>query len=199
MAKAYPVEQLKFIPRPDDAFLSFAERRLPEAANQTWSADSPLKLVGGALAEWINQADSTIYAFALKNGQNLAAASHGSEALQAQVILCHEDLAIEANLLGAAAATYVLLATDEGAVYDLAKSATLYQGYPVGVSIAPGQLMTAQPGWYVRNTKTGTGAVKVTSFVTTSLSPTSADFGAVPGDTNARIRCHVLAGVSDNY
>lgn len=196
MAKTYPIGPLKVYVE-DDPDLSFAERHFVEAASQTFNVGAPLKLGTNGLAEWVSNADAAIFAWALTKGQNSTsvpayAISNNDQAITAaptmlKGILADQDIIIEGNLLAASAANYVLLAADWGATKDLIKKTALYTAGGAN-----------QDGWYVQNTASA-ATVQILSFGSMFTSPTTNDWGAIPGDTNAIVRVKVIPGKSVWY
>ena len=154
---------------PSNSFLSLYEREYPEGASQTFPVGSPLKLASGLAVVWVNPTDASLAAFSLTAGQNTTGAT-------VKVVLAMPEVHFEANLLGSAAADYVLLATDLGTAYDLKSSSTL--------------LGAASAGWYVAATTTDV-ACRVVQFDADQPIANSTSTRPVAGDTNARIKARV--------
>jgi hypothetical protein len=196
VAKTYVVGPLKVFIE-DDPDLSFAERSFVEAASQTFDVGAPLKWNGTTgLAEWVSNADAAIFAWGLTKGQNLSAPSYAISNADQTItptptmlkgLLAGPGVVIEGNLLAASAAAYVLLAGDWGAQKDLIKRAALYT-----------QSGTAHDGWYIQNTASA-ATVQIFSLNSMDIPPVNNDWGAIPGDTSARVRVKVIPGKSVWY
>jgi hypothetical protein len=148
----------------------------PEGASQVFKIGWPLKFASGLLAEWVSVADGQLVGFALADGQNLA-----SPTIPAKYVAAYPEISIEGNLLDSSAADEVLVAADLGIEQDLIKGANL-----LGTGVA---------GWYIQNTAAG-AAVKTYGLQTSYTLPTADAYQPAVGDTNARLRASVKAGVS---
>lgn len=127
MANTWPKAALTVI-SVDKDFLAFAERDFPEAASQTFLADSPLKNSSGKVAEWVSKADALVCAWALQAGKNTTGATTLG-------ILALNEFSISANLLGSAEADRAYAAADLFTLYDLVKGATNW--YVAATTSAP--------------------------------------------------------------
>lgn len=175
MAKTYDTYGLKAI-HPLQPLASWLRQDLPKASATTIVKGAPVKMASGLAVEWVNPTDADIDAF------TMSAAENGKTTVEA--IYAAHDVILELTFLGSAAADNVLAATDHHKSVDLAKGANL-----LGTGVA---------GWYASDT-TADVAVKIVDFRSQYVFPTVNESIAVAGDTNARIRAHVLPGVSSWY
>ena len=173
MPKTFPKRPLG-VRLEDHPMLSYVARHEPEAASQTYGAGSPVIFNAGFIEEAANPA-TAVLGFAIEAGHNRPA----GQAL-AKFLPAIDGLIFYGNLLGGIAADRLLVATDLGASYRLAKSASL---------LGPGK-----PGWYIEATGTTT-ACKVVSFRADLTVPNEINDRAEVGDTNPRVGAIVLDSV----
>ncbi len=169
MAKTYTKAALGF-GLPGDSYLEYGVVYLPEAASETFIANSPVKWSSGYITVGATSG-AAIIGFALTAGHNGSAGANNVE-----VIPCYAGLKVFGNFLGAAAADNTLAAADLGVAYELALVTSTY--------------------WYFLDA-TSTPAVIITSFESDQRVPNNSQTVAVAGDTNARITGEVLASVND--
>lgn len=175
MAKTYDTLGLKAI-HPFQPLGSWLRQDLPKASATAIVKGAPIKMASGLAVEWVNPTDADI------DGFTMAAAVDGETTVES--IYATEDVVLELTFLGSAAADNVLAAADHHKSVDLAKGANL-----LGTGVA---------GWYAADTTVDV-AVKIISFESSKILPNSSETIAVVGDTNARVRAHVLPGVSSWY
>lgn len=169
MATTQDKAALKIV-RPDAVMLELITREWPEGASQTFVKYSPLALSSGLAVAFVAPATALLAGWALSDGHNTTGAS-------VSVALAGPEVEIEANMMGATTATnYVLLATDMGAKYDLAYSATF--------------LGASSPGWALTAT-TVDPAVRVVQFPPIAR-PNEMPTRTAAGDTNARVRARAI-------
>lgn len=180
MAKTFDTKALRV--HADEApELQLVSRYAPEAASQTFEEGWPLKWDGsGFVAEWVSASNALLMGFALSDGQNDSSAGDS----ETEYIRCFPWIEIEANLLEASAANHVLVDGDLGANADLTKSSTL-----LGASAA---------GWYLLTPAANNDAV-VFDLKTSIVLPTEQVYQPVAGDTNARVRAHMLTAAALYY
>lgn len=173
MAVTFPKAHLR-VHKPEDAYLGFVARYLPEGASQTFVAGSPLVWATGLLVEGTTPINTTntVACFALEAGHNRASGN-------IKVMPVVPGLVIWGTLLAAAAADYVLLAADVGLNFLLAKTAN----FPT----------TAANGWYVQRVVT-IAAAKLTHLGPHDLTPPNVtQTTSLAGDTNARVGVEITA------
>lgn len=176
MAKTYQKAPLR-ISAPSNSFLSLIERAWPEGTSQTFPVGSPVKLVSGLATVWVNPTDAKIYGFALIAGQNTTGAT-------TKILLAENNIELEANLLGSAAADRTLLAADLGTAYDLVSGANL--------------LGTGAAAWYFAAT-TSDVAVRICDFMSDITIPNQLASNPAVGDTNPRVKARVETAKSIWY
>lgn len=150
----------------DATMLELITRELPEGASQTFIANCPVALTAGLVVAFVAPATVLLAGFAVKDGQNTTAGTKNST-----VVLAVPGVEIEANLLGAAAADFVLLAANVGAKFDMAVASPLF-----GTVNA----------WYIKNA-TADPVVRVCGLPPIRV-PNSPNSRTLVGDTNARVR-----------
>lgn len=162
---------------PNDAWLSFAARYLPEGASQTFVSEAPLVWSSGLVVEATTPVNTTNkpIGFALTAGQN-------GTGKFTKMLPAYHGLMVFATFLAAAAADQVLAATDMGLLYLLQKTAN----FPT----------TAANGWYLEKTVTN-AVMRVTSFgapnPTDQYPNNTTQVAFVAGDTNPRLGCELVA------
>lgn len=172
MAITFPKAHLR-VHKPEDAYLGFVARYLPEGASQTFVAGSPLVFSSGLLIESTSPINTTnqVACFALEAG-------HNTTGRTVKVLPVLPGLVIWGTLLAAAAADYVLAATDVGTVWLLAKTAN----FPT----------TGANGWYVQHVATN-AAAKITHLGPHDLTPPNVtQTTSAVGDTNARVGVEIM-------
>ena len=180
MAKTFTTAALR-VHSEEAPELQLVSRYAPEAASQTFKEGWPLKWNGsGYTAEWVNTSDAALMGFALSDGQNDSSAGDS----QTEYVRCFPWVEIEANLLEASAANHVVVAADLGANADLLKSSTL--------------LGASAPGWYLKTSASNNDCV-VFDLKTSVVHPTAPSYQPAVGDTNARVRAHVLTATALYY
>lgn len=173
MAKTFITEGLKAT-TPFQPSSSWLRQTLPKASATTFPV-GPVKLASGLALVWVNPSDADIFAFALAAGVD--------GVTEVECMYATEGVILEANFLASAGADNVLAVADLGLTRDLTKITDL---------TADGD------GWCVTDTTSDVG-VGIIEFASQQVLPTSSEDVAVAGDTNARIRAHVIPGVSFWY
>lgn len=168
----YPHRRLR-LRMPHSSFMSYAVRRLPEGANQTFLAHAPVVLASGLVVVAANPA-TDVFGFALRDGQNEASGAI------ADVLPAIDGVEVFGTLLADTAADHTIVATDLGSTARLVTHANHDQG---------------DNSWHFSTLAT-THAVKIVSFETDIILPneTEAAFTQV-GDVNARVGAVVLDSV----
>jgi hypothetical protein len=180
MAKTFDTAALR-VHSEEAPELQLVSRYAPEAASQTFKEGWPLKWNGsGFTAEWVNASNALLMGFALSDGQDDAAAGTS----HTEYVRCFPWVEIEGNLLEASAADHVVVAADLGANADLLKGANL-----LGTGVA---------GWYLKTAASNDDCV-VFDLRTSVVHPTVLAYQPAVGDTNARVRAHVLTAAALYY
>lgn len=178
MAQTWPKVPMTAM-MPSNSFMSLVERRVPEAASQTWNVGALLNYSSGLYQKW---SSGDIAAIACQDGQNTTGAF-------TNVYLIVPGVELQANFLGSAAADNVLAAADHGGAFDVAEGANL-----LGTGVA---------GFYVQDS---TSAAKVRIlFGTEGVGGLECSAGdrtqtyVAAGDTNAIVRAIPLISVLHWY
>jgi hypothetical protein len=182
MADTYPKLPLA-LAIPNNSFLSYAVRTLEEGATQTFVKDAPVVVTAGLVVEAANPV-TAVFGFAVRAGQNVAAA-----AALAEYVPAFPGLEIYGNLLDdtdPVANDHTFARADVGNDFPLEKAAFLAGG---------------GTAWYFNDDSDGTPpeGVRVVNtksdFTHTEASGTGGRERPAVGDLNPRLTAVVLAAV----
>jgi hypothetical protein len=163
MAFTWPKRSMTAV-LPTNSYLSLAERRVPEAASQTYPTGALLNYSSGLYAKW---SSGDLAALSCQEGQNTSGAF-------TNVYLLFPGIELEANFLGSAAADNVLAAADHGTAFDIAEGANL--------------LGTGEAGWYVQDSTSATKVRIIFGGEGCVHNPQAETSYVTAGDTNAIVR-----------
>lgn len=163
MATTWPKTAMRAV-MPSNSYLSLVERRVPEAASQTFAIGSLLTYSSGLYAVW---ASGDLSAISCQEGQNTTGAF-------TNVYLILPGVELEANFLGSAAADNVLAAADHGTAFDVAVSSTL--------------LGASSPGFYIQDSTSATKVRIIFGAEGVPFGPQATESYVAAGDTNAIVR-----------
>lgn len=158
-----------------NSFLSFASRKLPEGASQTFVPHAPVVLTSGLIVQAASPA-TAVLGFALEAGSNGSAG-----AKRVPVVPAIDGITVFGNCMLPSVANETLAAADLGATRRLVLGATF--------------ISATRPGWYFEDDSNDQG-VRIVSFQTDTFLPNVVDPSfAVVGDINPRVEAVVLAAI----
>lgn len=163
---------------PDDAYLSFVALYGPEGNSNTCVANDILtRAADGGLDLAATAAAVTMWGIALEAGHNGATVG----LYNIKYMPLFPGSCIYINLLGTAAADFVLLATNFGLSYEAERSTTLVGG--------------ADPGWYLNSQAAGasSGFLVIDFQGDETLANSTQGNRAAVGDTNARVKATIVS------
>lgn len=181
MAYTYPKGPMK-LGGPHDSFEGYVQATIPEGANQTFPAGSPISVVGGYAVAFVNPTTALIWGFAITPGHNTAAGVNTVD-----LVLALPEYSYEINFLGSGAADVALAQADWGVKYDLLSNATLL-ATPAGAG-------TTLAGWFCSKT-TADVSIAISNFRSHFTPPDINQSAAQVGDINARVTVRILPGKS---
>lgn len=173
MATTWPYRPMRAV-LPSNSYLSLVERRVPEAASQTFCVGALLNYSSGLYQKW---SSGDLAALSCMEGQNTTGAF-------TNVYLLVPGVELEANFLASSAANNTLAAADHGTAFDVAEDSDL--------------LGTSEPAFYIQDT-TSAVKVRICEFPSIEDAPQALESYVAADDVNAIVRAIPLLSVLHWY